>query len=503
MRIETLTFHLRPTDMPDDAFDESDAYSQAFIHSLGLKVHSGCWCTVRLDSPVIHDFIREARVRITRGEATFYGLCQLKQELVEDEKTPGEWYRLVSSTAIERDRENNGIETCKAYKMPPNAHIASGPGYNQYVSAKSKAVVEEYRLTGIDFVWLKDTGKYRAQQWYIPVPLQPLGRGIDHPWFNAAVLKGSGSFQSQYPKWRTGVWTFDINQCKQGLQIDDPMYRELFDLFMLPRAFEQSWTLKFTAAPIYLRSFLPTTDFAYTWDDEDATDNSYCPKMRGFCFNRRAKDILLTHRLVNEKDIEMLQIVDVVPEGSTLLDGDTPLPEPYFTSEEVLHLTQILAPDWKRFLVTEKPVRRVTLNEALKYVRTEKAARKGDFQRGASKVALAGSPFPLPGAWSVLLALSNGCLLNNECELLPVGNIPERTNELRASIGGVFDEYPYERPLISVGYGPDGDWYALEDQDGPTEDSRVFRISHEDFSIIYCWETIPLFINDMLTGFYE
>lgn len=495
-RKDNLIFHLRPTHTPENAYDESDAYSQEFIHSLGLKVESGCWSTVDLNLPVIYDFMREARARISKGEATFYGFCMLGQELLDTDEAPGEWYQFTSSRKIECDRDAHGIDTCAAYKMPGNIHIASGPWYNQYVSEKFKTIVEKHQLTGIEFEWLKDTGKYRAAQWYIPIPEYPLGRGIDHPWFDPATLKGSNSKQPLHPTFRTGVWRFDLSQLKRYLQITDPIYQEIFDLFRLERK-NNSSHLKIITPRIYFRTFLPTTDFAYNCHQEDNEANTNWPRARGFCFNRKTRDILLANRLIAENDLTMLQIVDIIPDGSCLLDEHKDLPGPLLTPEERQQHRPILMAEWERFIAVNKPVHQATMREALKMLRQEKAACKEDYSRGARKVDLESSLPRLPDDWKAVLAISNGCQPNLECRLLPLAEIPSATRELAEAITAMYDDLPFNAPMITIGKAADGDTFTL------VNDKCVMRISHEGYTIIDNWDSIAMFIVDMLTNFYD
>jgi len=42
---EELTFHIAPNG-PFTSFEDRDAFSQKFCHSLGLKVFSGCWSKI-------------------------------------------------------------------------------------------------------------------------------------------------------------------------------------------------------------------------------------------------------------------------------------------------------------------------------------------------------------------------------------------------------------------------------------------------------------------------
>ena len=60
------------------------------------------------------------------------------------------------------------------------------------MSEQVKALVEREGLSGLELLWLPDVGRAEAMQWYLPIPAEPLGRGLDHPWFDPSSLNREG-----------------------------------------------------------------------------------------------------------------------------------------------------------------------------------------------------------------------------------------------------------------------------------------------------------------------
>jgi hypothetical protein len=143
------------------------------------------------------EFLQRAKKEGGRLNSVF-----LEEQLIDDDQTPAEWFVVDPQQQSEffggiwwdLQEAINGHEkhlVVKADRLKPGTHLG---GYSNrvYVSERFKAVVEKRRLTGIEFIWVKDTGKYRAPQWYLPVCHQGLGRGLDHPWIDTTRLSGLG-----------------------------------------------------------------------------------------------------------------------------------------------------------------------------------------------------------------------------------------------------------------------------------------------------------------------
>ena len=495
MRRDVLTFHLAPKNHASMSIEKTDAFSQDFLHSIGIKVHSGCWGDIELSSPKVQDFLEKAESLISKNKAVFYGFNMLKQTVVEDEQDLTEWYELVASSKFEGEKKKN-LDVCKAYKMNSIYDVASGELQNQYVSERFKSVVENNNLSGIDFTWVIDTGKYKAKQWYRPIASQPLGRGVDHPWFDAGTLTGSDSFQPLSQKWRTGVWHFSNNQLKKDIDFN-PIYKRLFALF-------ESFDLTMIVCRQFLRQYLPITDFAFNWkfvDEKRINGGETILKHRGLCFNRKVKEILLKNQLITAEDIQPLIILDELPSGPTLLDGNDVLPDPYYSKDELATLSLEIEKKWKKFNSKEKIARVVSIKDATKLLRQSKANFPDNFCKGLPKTKISEENINLPGYWWEILKISNGGILRFECTILALEKLEKFNQQQINRAQSLYDEYPYE--LIYVGVSPEDDLFALEKNSVTSDDSKVYRISHEGLSVEYAWDNIPIFLHDILTGIYD
>ncbi len=88
-------------------------------------------------------------------------------------------------------------------------------------------------LTGLDFLWVRDLGRYQAPQWYAAIAQRPLGHGLDHPWFDrtnplarAATLGGDVSSDGSY-----GVRHFDNRHFGDRWTSGDAEIDDLLRLF--------------------------------------------------------------------------------------------------------------------------------------------------------------------------------------------------------------------------------------------------------------------------------
>jgi hypothetical protein len=503
---DTLTFHLALRRSQIDLTDESYAFSKRFVHSLGLKVHSGSWSDIDLDSPVIHDFLEKASGLICAGDAVFFGFNFLSQQLVASAAEPCEWYLLQPKAVLNSQRLGTGVETVKAYTLPANVHATYSQDsiWSPHVSERFKAAVEEGGLTGTDFLWVRDTGKYRAAQWFIPIALKPMGRGVDHPWFDPSTLKGPSSWQPTSPGFRTGVWQFDLKQLRENLHFEDSVYPKLFDLYReSQRRSISTHKLTISSYRRFLRDFLPDTDFAFVWYGGDGESKESSLRRTGLCLNETARRILLERKIITDEELEPIAVLDAPPEGCALLDGTAPLPGPAYTPADIEAARRTLAPAWRKHLVSAKPIRTVSMLEAVRLLRKRKRLRPADFSRGLGESRIASLKSTFPGDWLAVLRVSDGGSLNDECLLLKADEFSDIAEHTRDLIADAFDDYPYERPHVPVAMADNGDWYSLEMGEQEAASCRVSRVSHEDLSVVHTWDSIAMFIFDMLTGFYD
>jgi hypothetical protein len=186
------------------------------------------------------------------------------EELIDDERTPVEWFIVhpignadgfesLSWDLQEPIKEDNVHLRVRADRMKPGIHLG-GAIYPVYVSERFKAVVEAHRLTGIEFVWCRDIGKYRAPQWYYPVCRECLGRGLDDPWIDTSKLNGVGG-ETLDPRGRHGQSSDFPERYKRNAGPSDPLVKKLLSLLrsmdLLKRPPE------FGAVDRFLRGYLP------------------------------------------------------------------------------------------------------------------------------------------------------------------------------------------------------------------------------------------------------
>ena len=177
--------------------------------------------------------------------------------------------------------------------------------------------------------------------------------------------------------------------------------------------------------------------------------------------------------------------------------------QPHYFPNEIQKAKLTLAGDWQRRQAKAKPVQKATINQAITLLRNAKKEHPDSFQSAVKKSAIELLPVTLPANWVSVLKITDGGNLNDECALFSASEVARASDELNTLIAQTYDNNPYDRPILSVGRGFDGDWFVLEEADGLTDDARVFRVSHEGFTIQTTWESIAMFLVDMLSGYYD
>ncbi|AFQ43884.1 SMI1/KNR4 family protein [Desulfosporosinus meridiei] len=477
---EELTFRIERFECSEN---EKYAFSKEFIRSLGLRVESGVWSTLNLSSPVSNDFITKSEELITNGIAKLIGI--LKQTIVEDEEDKVEWYKLISKNEFYFESVNE-IITCKADRIPQNIHLASGFYYNQFVSEEFIKTVQEYDLKGLEWVWIKDIGRYKSKQWYLPVAMEAIGRGIDHPWWDPINIRGSHMLRPQ--QYRHGIWEFYKKEMHEFIRFDNSNQKGVLSLFN-PKE------LEIRSYERFLSKFIPDADFAYIWRGKDQG----WARWRGLYISKKAKDILLKHKLISQRDIEPIQILTEVPEGCDILDGKEDVPLPFYNLLELQEIKQKLAVEWNEYSLKSKPIKVIQIMDSIKLLRVSKKTRSEDFNKAITKSEIETLNALIPGYWIDVLKVSNGGFLNSECTYVNTRDLVEFNIETQKYLMNVNDDYPLTH--LHFAHSPDGDWYSFDIRQTPMQDCIVHRISHETCHPIETWESISAFLNDMLTDY--
>lgn len=495
---ETLTFHLTTAGHSSMPRSHDEQFSKEFVRSLGLKVHSGCWGDLDLDSNAMDTFLERAAELIESGQARFFGLNSLSQTLQCSQAGGCDWYSVEPNQAVSNESTSGGLVGFKADKIPVGTHVVSVAG-TVAVSSAVRHLVEEQDLRGADFLWIRDPGKHRALEWFFPVANHPMGRGLDHPWFDPATLRGSDSFQPRSPRYRTGVWNFDLHQTTADAVQEHSVHGRLFDLYR--KGSSSDFPLVIHSHRRFLREYLPKADFAYIWSRTDSESGDLPVRPRGFCVSERARDLLVEHRLIAAHEFKGIEILDSPERKGVVFDGEEKMPPSVVETPHLEKLQDRLRPLLEQHRSSPKPVRVAKLKEALSALRKAKKARPADFMKGATKTALKPVQNRLPTSWLRVLKITNGGHVCLEVRLVPVEDMQHFGDEKEALLVELGDVPGHDTALVPVAAAPDGDWFSLiTSDDEPSEGVPVARVTHEGATVVRRWDSVAAFLSDALNG---
>ena len=496
-----------------DAQQQEYEFRKAFYHSHGLKLYSYAWAEIPLDSPKLPGLLAALEDLQARGIAML-GSGHLTELPTEQERAQSEWFIVTDDTSADPngDVPGDGYPTGHAYRFPTGSHVL---GQGRFVSERFRAAVEENQLTGLEFLWVNDIGRYRAMQWYVAIPRACMGHGVDHPWYDRAharvLVERALAEREATGVWKPvatvrpeGTWHFYTPALRAGWSIGDPIADRLLSL--LPQ--KEAHTLTIYALRRFLRDRVPQTDFAYHWSMYGARPgpDGTMRVLPNLCLSRRAKDELVRRGLLREKQVECVVLVDR-PNGpdTEYLDHQGACPLPVYGGPELDQLRTEQLRLWRVFAARERPVHKPDLKRSLSLLRQAKKTRPEDFAKPVRKASLeklrSALPLPLPESWVKVLSVSNGGVFgaeDNDCEIIPLEELPRFHQELYAIGKEAFEDYPQH--YLNVGTTAGGDYFALElEGEGEHTDCPVVLFSHETCHVEQRWDNVPAFLEDVLT----
>ena len=482
--------------------------SAAALRLLAQKVTVPGDCEAEV-SPELLAFFLAARKAGARVNSPW-----LEERLIEDDRTPVEWFVLEPQSTGAFDclvwdlqepiRDRDDLPSIKADRMPPGLHVA-GWAPLLYVSERFKAVVEAHRLTGVEFVWCRDLGKYQAPQWYLPVCQKGLGRGLDEPWIDASKLSGAGN-QTLDPRGRHGQTGAFAEQYRRDAGADHPVLQKLIPMLKSMELLKRPMTCQ--SFPRFLRKHLPETDFAFTIQDTAAGgENS---RHRGLALNRKARDVLRANRVVQEAECKPVQVLARSPAGVENLDRKYGPAEPAFTPEQWSRIRELEADAWAKHLASPKPPRAPDLARSLALLRSRQRRAPKHFAKPASPRVLAAAAqalgVALPAAWEKVLRLCNGgriaaCPLaaGEACVLLPAEELAKARRGESAYYREIGAELPESLLVVLRTELGDSVWLDTT-QAKSVGDGRVVLMSHETGAAEREWTSVAEFLDELLTA---
>ena len=440
-------------DHPDvDIFDEAK-YQQNidFVHSLGKKCDCVCWSMLIPEAPRAEEILERIAAVCKEMGWKARGLYTREYENLETD-----WYAIQS--VYFKDDVNRFLRNVPAQnggtvaetEISAYRELITGPkawGHSLYLPDRFRKACLKHSISGLDFWWVKDTGKYAAEQYF--------------------EVFGT----RRIPKVATAWKLTNKELCKLGT-----------DGGWLPRLAEviSEWA-QINMPYCYRKEDLPAGGIAYAY-----IPSSYCCcGLYEVLVHKEVAQLLLQEKTISPGALQPIRIVDEIPGGYTLKDTEE-YPRPL---EE--HLLQSLA-DYEKLVAKERPQRKISEKDALKVMRKAKTDRKEDFQKKLPKKReeelLETELAPLVPYYRV----AGGGYLSDEYELLSPEDVRAETTEFFNLL--MKEELLEEQPKgIVIVRCADGDKVLL------CTDGKVIRFNHEAPEIAEEWSALAQFIFEAVS----
>src|SRR5258708_6424749 len=119
-----------------------------------------------LDSPKLPDLVR-ILARLHKTKTAWISFVEIVEHIPDDAKAGAEWFLLDPEDQSHLDmcfmrhvKEQQVYPFGNAAGAKPGMNIADWGPDSILVSERFKRVVEKHRLTGLEFLWVRDTGRY-------------------------------------------------------------------------------------------------------------------------------------------------------------------------------------------------------------------------------------------------------------------------------------------------------------------------------------------------------
>lgn len=156
-------------------FDEKAyTYSRDFVKSFGLKCNTAGWCTLEqgLSESLLERIFMKAKEENVEIRGEYQWLLNSQYE--------SDWYLLKDmidigdSDVIEDEEIKVGkkiyyLDSIKAFKLSPLDSIIEREPFMMFRQSVVN-VLQEHKITGLEYMWVQDTGRYDAAQYFYAMP---------------------------------------------------------------------------------------------------------------------------------------------------------------------------------------------------------------------------------------------------------------------------------------------------------------------------------------------
>lgn len=434
-----------------------DDYTESitFMKSFGLKCDCVGWTTITLDNEEKFDLLNKMRKKANERKFTLR-CCNYRKEYIGEN---AEWFYFSPRTEVkcddyEWDESDYGTCTIKGYKLPKGTKVVDIVGLTGVTQSFVDAC-KEMQLTGVDFMWVTDKGRFDAPPYYYILP-------------EKTFLRYAENYGEMYDKPRskakTNYMSFVLN-CRQVDSDGSHMEKlaEFFDRFesvSLPEMIDKDGE--------------PETDFAYLGD---------------LVFIRRnAAKKLVSKGVLAWHELKPAMYFDEEEHSRLIRTCERKEYMPEFIKEN--H-----EKSFEKWKLKSRPPFNPKEKDALSLMRRAKKDSPKYYSKALKKTILETLTDTSFALMMPYYKISNGCAINDEIDILPYEDAAEENAEFLEELQDeelLLEDMPELKDAIAFGVAANGDKILLK------KDGSVMRYDHEDPYLSETWDSLHSFFYDQI-----
>ena len=436
-------------DKPGHIFDE-EKYREniEFVHSIGKKCDCVGWSELDLSEPDANEILDKIQAFCVSHGWRARGVYERVYTGNDSEWFEIKFEQFKDNTLLDIDGVYYNIsnkmyfDVISAYR---EMNIAPKTNHHICVPDRFRKSCIKNGIADIDFLWVQDKGRYRAEQYFNIFPRKSIprvicGAGIDKN--NRGLLEYLGGY---LPKISSMFYDLriDIQDC--FIKEDMPKDGGIALAYYNPKDYIGQY-----------RVLIHKTTAQKLIEDKAISYNSLKPA----CVIGECPKDYVPHQ------------TDIAPKPS----------ERHFEEKYNSYI---------KLMSKERPEYTVKQDDALKLLRKNKRDRKSDFNKALSKKSVDSIGETLHSKIISYYQVTDGCLLSDEYTFL---SYADSVKETEAFVGSVFKEELLDKMPngIVIATCADGDQIIFD------ENERVVRFSHEDLNVVSEWDNMAAFIVDAL-----
>lgn len=425
-----------------------------FMHSFGLKCDCVGWATIILDSEDKLELVKRMGEEARKQKINIR--CSYEKEVTDADT---EWCFIEPAYNLNNDwYEYDCVskkDSIKGYKVSKGVNLINIGGYTA-ASEKFVEICKDEKFTGISFVWVNDTGRYKAEPYFY----------IYSDYFVSKPTTGGHLLDRDAKLSRRQ----SVPYCHQADQIGG-------NLTLLNENF---CSLEFTEVPIMLNAnHMPDTDFAFV--DCDGCSNK-------LVIRKAAADKLMKKGVIKQK--ELIPALYYDEEKYNLLITNHKIKK-FITQHDL----EAVEKEYQKFLKKKKPEYIPTEKVTLALLRKAKREDKDRFEKALKKSVVESLAETKLAVMAPYYTVTNGGELSDEVEFYGYEEVSDMTEDFLVDLSKeetILEEFSQLNDSLVIGGTANGDTILL------LSNGKVMRYDHEDPTLSREWNTVFEFFYDNL-----